>query len=328
MENIGTIELEKGEYFTAINEKTNTVYVANNHSDSILVIDGSAKKIVNKISIERPRELVINSDNNTLYAISGKAGWRLRQGLGKKISIINLTTNQITGLIGEKEGFGNIKLNQKTKLLYATQFNSKKVWVIDTLTNTVKEKINVGAKYRSIAIDEINNIIYLAGREGFSEKLSYALIRGNDNHTEKMDSKIGFRSNTIWELYYNQNNNKLYAFVETMPVGDGNPTVSIQVFDINSKSFGEKTESRFWGNGMGFDQSKNRFYFSDVQNGEFSVLNDSLEEIGLFRFTKEKGFVEKHLKGHNLHSKIAINPNGGLIYIAGSKMSLLHIIKE
>ena len=58
--------------------------------------------------------------------------------------------------------------------------------------------------------------------------------------------------------------------------------------------------------GMGFDQSRNRFYFSDVKNGEFSVLNDSLEEIGLFRFTEPKDFVGKYLKGHGYHSKIFI----------------------
>ena len=114
LENIGTVELEKGEYFVTINEKTNIVYVANNHSDSILVIDGTAKKIVDRIEIERPRELVINPGNNTLYAISGDAGFRLRDN-GARISIINLVTNEIMGSIGEKEGFGDIKLNDKTK---------------------------------------------------------------------------------------------------------------------------------------------------------------------------------------------------------------------
>ena len=328
MENIGTIELEKGEYFLALNEKTNTVYVSNNKSDCILIIDGHSKKIVNRIQLERPRELVINSDNNTLYAISGDAGFRLRDN-GARISMIDLTTNQIESSIGEKEGFGDIKLNPTTKLLYATQTNSKKVWVVDTFTKTVKEKIKVGAKYRSIAIDTSNNIIYLAGREGIFDKISFGLIRGNNNQVEKMASKMVFRSNKIWEIYHNQNNNELYAFVETPDVTDDDPPkVSIQVFDINSKSFDKKSKSRRTQEGMGFDQSKNRFYFSDVSKGEFSVLNDSLEEIGLFRFTEEKGFVEKHLKGHGYHTKIAVNSALQLIYIAGSKMNLLHIIKE
>lgn len=44
LENIGTIEIEKGEHFIALNDKTNTQYISNNKSDSILTIDSSSKK--------------------------------------------------------------------------------------------------------------------------------------------------------------------------------------------------------------------------------------------------------------------------------------------
>ncbi|MDH3341391.1 MAG: YncE family protein [Nitrosopumilus sp.] len=326
METIGTVELENGEYFVTLDEKSNTVYVSNNKSDSILIIDGNAKKTVNRIEIERPRELVLNSDNNTLYVISGNAGFWLRDN-GAKISVINLATNQIIDSIGKKEGFGDIKLNQKTKSLYATQTNSKKVWVIDTLTNVVKEQIKVGGKYRSIAIDKVNNMIYLAGRERFDDKMSFAVIDGKNDSFEKITSKMVWSGKKVWELYYNQVNNKLYAFVEQSR-GENTFEVFIQSIDLESRSFGQKTESRGVQDGMGFDESRNRFYFSDVQKGEFSVLNYSLEEIGLFRFTEPKGFVEKHFKGHGYHSKFAVNSDLQLIYIAGSKMNLLHIIKE
>jgi len=326
LENIGTVELEKGEYFVTINEKTNIVYVANNHSDSILVIDGTAKKIVDRIEIERPRELVINPGNNTLYAISGDAGFRLRDN-GARISIINLVTNEIMGSIGEKEGFGDIKLNDKTKLLYATQTNSKKVWVIDTLTNVVKEKIKVGAKYRSMAIDFASNTIYLAGRGKILPNVVYGAIHGSNNNVEKIIDKVPWHTKKIWDLYYNPNNKKLYAFVE-QPRGENDLEVYIQSIDVESRSLSKKTKSRGIQDGMGFDQSRNFFYFSDVKNGEFSVLNDSLDEIGLFRFTEPKSFIDANLKNQGLYSKIVINSELQIIYIAGSKMNRLHIIKE
>ena len=110
MENIGKIPLEKGEYFIAINEKTNTLYVSNNLSDSILVIDGSAQKIVNRIQIERPKELVLNPNQDILYVISGKAGFWMTDE-GAQISIIDTSTNKIIDSIGKKEGFGDIQLN-------------------------------------------------------------------------------------------------------------------------------------------------------------------------------------------------------------------------
>ena len=148
-----------------------------------------------------------------------------------------------------------------------------------------------------------------------------------DNNYEKISSKMVWSGKKVWELYYNHNNNKLYAFVE-QPKGENTYDVYIQEIDLESKSFGKKTKSRGIQDGMGFDPIRNYLYFSDVKNGEFSVLNDSLVEIGLFWFAEPKRFVEKHLKGHGYHSKFAINPSLQIIYIAGSKMSALHIMKE
>jgi len=241
LETVGTIELECGEYFLTINKKTNTLYVANNKFDSILVIGGSAKKIVNRIQIERPRELVIDSENNILYAISGDAGWRLHDN-GARISIINLITNQIINSIGEKEGFGDIELNQKTKLLYATQTKSKKVWVVDIHTNSIIDKIKVGAKYRSIAIDESSNMIYIVGRGGITDdSIFFTVIDGKNNHVEKIVSKFYFSGRWVPELHYNQINNKLYAYMEQPKTGEPSGTsFYIQEIDLKSKSFEKK----------------------------------------------------------------------------------------
>ena len=329
MEKLGQIEIENGENFLDLNIKTNTLYVSNNESDLILVIDGTAKKIINRIEIEKPRQLVINSDNHLLYAISGDAGFKLRDN-GAKISIIDTTSNQITGSIGEKEGFGDIKLNQDTNLLYATQTNSKKVWVIDTLTNSVTEKINVGAKYRSIAIDSASNTIYLAGRGGMLPNVVFGAIHGSNNDIEKIINKAPWQTKKIWDLYYNPNNKKLYALIEEPPAGggdSGNLQVYIQVVDIESKSFGDRKKGRNEQDRMELDVSRNRIYFSKTLDGELLVYNDSLEEIGLFRFKEKLSFVKKHSKGFNWPSKIRVNTELELVYIADGRTKLLYIMK-
>jgi YVTN family beta-propeller protein len=215
-------------------------------------------------------------------------------------------------------------------LLYATQTNSKKVWVIDVSTNNVLKKIKVGVKYRSIAIDEKNNMIYIAGRGGITDDSTFfGVIDGKNNHVEKIVSKFYFANKKVWELYYNEMNKKLYAYMEGRAnTAYDSPTVSIQVIDIDSKSFEKKVKKNGLQDGMGFDQSKNRFYFSDVGKGEFSVFNESLEEIGLFRFTESKNFVEQYITGSGLYTKFAINTALQLIYIADAKMNFLHIIKE
>ena len=328
MENIGTVELEHGEYFLAVNEKSNILYVSNHLSDLILVIDGTDKKIVDRIQIERPKELVLNSTQNILYVISGKAGfWKTDEGA--QISIIDTTTNKIKDTIGKKEGFGDIKLNKNTNLLYATQTKEKKIWIIDTLTNTVKDKIQGRVKYRSIAIDEINNLIFMVGRGGMTnDNIVFEVINGKNNHVEKIVSKFYFSGRKVLNLYYSEIYKKLYACMQINSYNHFENTFYMQEIDLDSKSFGNKTHSRKEYEGVGFDPSRTYLYFSDVANGEFSVFNHSLKEIGLFRFTKEKGFIDKYFKGHLYRSKITINSSSDLIYIAGSHMKLLHIIKE
>ena len=146
-------------------------------------------------------------------------------------------------------------------------------------------------------------MIYLAGRERFDNKISFAVINGKNNSFEKITSKMVWSEKKVWELYYNQVNNKLYGFVEQQKkVDNDNYEVYIQSIDLESKLFVQKTKSRGVQDGMGFDPSRNYIYFSNVKNGEFSVFDHSLKEIGLFRFTEEKGFVDKHLKGHAYHS--------------------------
>ena len=73
------------------------------------------------------------------------------------------------------------------------------------------------------------------------------------------------------------------------------------------QSLGEKTKLRCGTEGMGFDKSRSLFYFSDIINGEFSVFNESLEEIGVFRFTESKSLVDKYLAGSGLYTKFAIH---------------------
>lgn len=326
MKKIGHIEIEQGEYFLALNYKTNTLYLANNKSDSILVIDGASHKIISRISIEKPRNLVINSKNNILYSISGHAGF-FSTGNGARISIIDTTSNQIIGSIGKKEKFRDIKLNQSTNLLYATKPKSKKIWIIDSLTQNIVNKINVKGKYNCLAIDDVNNVIYLGGeRVGFSDALSIISVHGVDNHIEKIAKKI-LSTKIPEELYHNHLNNKLY--VKTLePQDHDSAKTRIHIVDLESKSFCKTSEHRDYLEGMGYDHNRNRIYFSNTSKGEFSIYNDSLEEIGLFRFTESEGFVDKYFSGHRTPTKITINSKLNLIYITDGEKNILHIMKE
>jgi len=328
MENLGEIELEHGEYFLELDTKTNTLYVSHNKSDSIFVIDGNARKIIDKIKIENPRQLAFDDNTSILYAISGNAGFRLRDN-GAKISIIDTKSNQIINTVGDKEGFGDIKLSLKRNLLYATQTKSKKVWVIDTNTNSVIEKISVGAKYRSIAIDSENNIVYLAGRGGMLPNVAFGALDGSTYKVEKIINKAPWQTKKIWDLFYNPHNNKLYALIEEPSASNqDNLQVYIQVVDIGTKKLEGRKSGRTEQDRIVMDVPKNRLYLSKTMDGEFSVLNESLQEIGLFQYTETGNYLQKKFSGSIWPTKLAVNSNLDLIYIADGKNRLLHIMRD
>jgi DNA-binding beta-propeller fold protein YncE len=327
MKNIGQVEIEQGEHFLALDENTNTLYLSNNKSNSILVIDCSSQKTVSRILIEKPRQLVLNSKNNMLYCISGHAGY-FSQDTGSKISVIDTTSNQIVGSIGKNEKFGDMKLNQNKNLLYATKPKSKKLWVINPQTNKIINKIKLDGKYKCLAIDEEGNTIYLAGDDvGMSDALSIIAIHGEDNRIEKI-AKQSFTAKRTKELHLNPFTKKL--FVKTLEPQDHyeNSKTRIHVADLESKKFVDSTKHRDAKEGVGFNHFKNRIYFSDVSKGEFSIYNNSLKEIGLFRFTESEGLVDKYFTGHRTPTKIAINSKLNQIYIIDGEKNILHIMQD
>jgi YVTN family beta-propeller protein len=327
MKKLGTIPIEQGEHFLELDDESNTLFVSNNKSDCILVIDGNSLKIKSRISIEKPRNLAVDSQHNRLYGICGHAGY-FTQNSGAKISIIDTTTNQIVGSIGKNEKFRDLKLNQKNSLLYATKPKSKKLLVIDPQTNKVINKIKLGGKYKCLAIDDENNTTYLAGDDvGLSDALSIIAIHSEDSHIEKIAKQV-LTTKETQELHFNPFTKKL--FVKTFEPQDHyeNQKTRIHVADLESKKFVDSTEHRDAKEGIGFDHYKNRIYFSDVSKGEFSIYNNSLKEIGLFRFTEPEGFVDKYLQGKRTPTKISINSKLNLIYIIDGEKNILHVMKD
>ena len=155
MEIIDKIPLEKGEHFLVVDEHSNKLYVSNNKSDLIQVIDCSTLKETHRISIERPRQLAVNPSENSVVVINGDAGFWLR-GNGAQISQIDVATYEIMNSVGKKEGFADVTVNKETGMVYATQPKSKKVWVLDGHSMNVLEKIKTKANHFVITSNSRN----------------------------------------------------------------------------------------------------------------------------------------------------------------------------
>jgi len=311
------IHVEKGEHFVAINEGSNTLYVSNNKSNSITVIDCSSHKIIGRIEIKRPRKLVVNLNNNTLFVISDKTDIRLR-GTGAKISVIDILSNKIIETIGEKEGFSDIGLNEETNIVYATQPKSKLVWAINGHTYNVVDKIKTDEKYHVLSVDSITNRIFLGGE--IFLKTVFSQIDLSNNKISKIGNR---RFITIESLFFSHTHNKLYFHWNTS--GDNVTYSSINQIDLNSNSFGDEIE--FGRCCVYFDSTRNMFYLADYEKRKIEVLDHKLSTINSFQY-QNRSIWEK-LKETYEEMMICIHPKTDVIYLIGRwSGNILYAIKE
>lgn len=193
MEIVSEYLLEKPPHFICLDPESNLVFVSNNKSDSIFIIDTSSHSI-ETIEIESPRNLVYSPNFKRLYVISGNAGIRKR-GTGKKISVIDMTSQKVVSEIGNDEGFGGISINNNTKKIYVTRPKKKQVLKIDEETQEIEKTLNVKSKYKQIIVNENTDELILAGTftmghhtiAVFSEQTNSAKKIFKKSHNDPMD---------------------------------------------------------------------------------------------------------------------------------------------
>ena len=214
-----TITVESFPIGISINPITNIVYVANNHSDTVSVIDGKTNVIVKEIPVDNtPWGIDVDSENNLVYITSY---------FSNTISIIDETQNGLITTLKIDKPWGidvdsetgyvfvvnrdstnisilkdnkiqnlainethirispfDISYNEKTNLLYVT--NSSLISIIDLATNKILDPISVGNNLAGITINPETNTVYASD---IVNDVLY-IIDGNTNAL-KEELKVG-----------------------------------------------------------------------------------------------------------------------------------------
>ncbi len=152
----------------AVNPSTNTVYVSNQNSNSVSVINGATNTVTSTVSVgTSPRGIAVNPSTNTVYVAN--------QGNGR-VSVINGATNTVTSTISAGSALNGIAVNPSTNTIYVTAGNL--ISVINGATKTMTAEIPVsGGQFFDIAVNPSTNTIYATDR-GTS---SVSVINGATN---------------------------------------------------------------------------------------------------------------------------------------------------
>jgi YVTN family beta-propeller protein len=256
-EGVGKPFLPVGSYPVGIgiNSVTNKLYVANQFSNTVTVIDGNTNIIETTIPVDNfPYDLevnpytnriyVTNRGSNTVSVIDGSTNQRLSNinvgespvgisvnpsdnriyvtNLGKEsssyLSIIDGISNKVTDIVELNGLFYGVAVNPLTKTIYLSNLKNHTVSVLDEKTKNISNNIKLREQYipTGININYKKNVIYVANYG--SDSIS--VIDGNTN---KINSTIKVGQNPV-DIVVNPLTNKIYVsnnMDDTVSVIDG-----------------------------------------------------------------------------------------------------------
>ncbi len=191
-------------YAIAVNPVTNKIYVANQNSDDVTVIDGVSNITATLASGDQPYAIAVNPVTNKIYVAN--AG-------GDNITVIDGDNNNTTN-VPAVDGPVAVVVNAVSNKIYVVNGNSGNVTVIDGATNDTTI-VPVGMGPWAICVNPVTNKIYVVN--AFINNVT--VIDGVSNST----TSIGVGNMPI-AIAVNPVTNKIYVanlFDNTVTVIDG-----------------------------------------------------------------------------------------------------------
>ena len=141
----------------AVNPITKKVYVTNEFSNTVSVINGATDSVTDTIGVGSfPYGVTVNPFNDRVYVTNRGSN---------SVSVIDGPTNaKLANIIVGNSPVG-IAVNPSTNWIYVTDINSGTMSVIDEITNKVTDTITVGKAPYGVAVNPITNKVYVTNIE-------------------------------------------------------------------------------------------------------------------------------------------------------------------
>ncbi|HMV46269.1 MAG TPA: beta-propeller fold lactonase family protein [Blastocatellia bacterium] len=141
------------------------LYVAENLSNKVAVVDLASQQVVTKIEVgEYPYDCEISKDGKRLYV----SNWGSRS-----VAVIDPASNQVTGNIQTGDHPNDLELTKDGKTLYVANANSNTVSVIDTaqlkeieaISTALHPKSPAGSTPNAVALSPDEKTLYVANAD-------------------------------------------------------------------------------------------------------------------------------------------------------------------
>ncbi|HZE78780.1 MAG TPA: YncE family protein [Nitrososphaeraceae archaeon] len=204
----------------AVNPVTRKVYVTNEFSNTVSVINGVTVSKEDTITVGNfPYAVATNPFTNRVYVTNRGSD---------TVSIIDGSTNSKLHNVTVGNSPVGIAVNPTANWIYVTNINSGTVSVIDGITNKVTNTIAVNKAPYSIAVNPLTNKIYVTN----IGSNTVSVIDGKDNkivsNVTAGENPVGVAVNTLTNIIYVTN----YAS-DTVSVIDGKDNKIIKNITVN-----------------------------------------------------------------------------------------------
>jgi YVTN family beta-propeller protein len=242
----------------AVNPNTDKVYVANEFSNTVSVIDTETDKVKSTINAgDFPYGMDTNPLNNRVYVTN--------RGSNTVSVIDGSTDSKLLDIPVGKSPVG-IAVNPTANWIYVTNLDDGTLSVIDGITNGVIDTLPIGKAPYSVAVNPLTNTLYVS--DIVTDTIS--VINGETNSvTDKVT--VGKRPTGL-TIDITKGSNKLYVANY-----DSN---SISVIDTTSNEVISNISS--FGNspvGIAIDSLSNKLYISNIASNTVSVIDT--RDIGI-----------------------------------------------
>lgn len=247
------------------------LYVTNQESGNVSVIDGATNEVVASVWIGGyPDGLTYDPSNGDIYALNDD-----------NVSVISPSTNTVIAHVNVGMAPQDVAYNSANTDLYVTNGNSNNVSVINGSSNVVTASIPAGSSPRGIVYDSVNRNIYVMN-EGVAgcAGCNVTVISGVTNKAVasipgENDTADGVVDSTTGDVYVINGGSDYY--------GPG----SVEVVSGATNSIIRHIDKGAYPQRGVFDPANGLIY---ITNGTLTVINTSINEV-MSDFNLGAGFL-------------------------------------
>jgi YVTN family beta-propeller protein len=283
----------------AVNAVTNTIYVANELSNTVSVIDGATNAVTATVGVgTSPNGIAVNPTTDLIYVANNGAG---------TVSVIDGATDAVTATIPVGLFPEGVAVNPVTDRIYVTNGSTRvgvgscgnsvpyTVSVIDGVSNSVTTTILVGICPFGVAVNPSTNLVYVVNE--FPGAVS--VVDAATNMVTASISVGGFLKPPK-AVAVDAQTNTVYVTAtsgEVSVINGATNTITANVVAGNGPI------------GVAVDPSKHTLYVADQGQSAISVINTATNT-----FTTNIGKVA----GIVSPAAVAVNPRTNFVYVADS----------